>query len=99
MHKCIQFAQARAGRSSRGLAAGAWYDNCEPGLGFQGEFVTTKFDAKLFLDAVAGAMGLEIAPTHRPGVVMNLQRLTEMARLVAEFPLPEEVEQAPVFRP
>jgi hypothetical protein len=61
--------------------------------------VATKFDAELFLDAVAGAMELDIAPAHRPGVVMNLQRLAEMARLVAEFPLPEEIEQAPVYRP
>ena len=35
----------------------------------------------------------------RPGVVENFARITAIAQLVLEFPLSDEVEAAPVFRP
>ncbi len=56
-------------------------------------------DAAAFVDAAAAAIGLEIAPEHRPGVIANVERLTAVARLVMEFPLSDEVEAAPVFKP
>ena len=57
------------------------------------------FDAEAYLDAAAAALGLPIAPEHRPGVLANLERIAGMARLLAEFPLPAEIEPAPVYRP
>jgi len=42
---------------------------------------------------------LPIDAAHRPGVAINLERLAQMAALVMEFPLPDEAEPAPVFRP
>jgi hypothetical protein len=57
------------------------------------------FDAEAYVDAAAALIGLPIDPAHRPGVVFNLERLAQMAALVMEFPLPEEAEPAPVFRP
>jgi hypothetical protein len=57
------------------------------------------FDAARYMDAAAAALALPIAPEHRPGVVANLERLAAMAALVMEFPLPDETEAAPVFRP
>ena len=57
------------------------------------------FDAEGFLDAAADALALPIAPGHRAGVLLNLERIAAMARLVAEFPLADEIEQAPVYRP
>ncbi|HYM03227.1 MAG TPA: DUF4089 domain-containing protein [Stellaceae bacterium] len=56
------------------------------------------FDAEQYLDAAAAAIGLTIAPEHRPGVLANLQSVAAMAALVMEFPLPETTEAAPVFR-
>jgi len=56
------------------------------------------FVAEDYIDAAAAAIGLPIAPEHRAGVVLNLARLESMARLVMDFPLPEEVNPAPVFR-
>jgi hypothetical protein len=44
-------------------------------------------------------IGLPIDLAHRPGVVVNFERLAQMAALVMEFPLPDEAEPAPVFRP
>jgi hypothetical protein len=57
------------------------------------------FDAEAYVDATARLIGLPIDPAHRPGVVLNLQRIAQMAALVMEFPLPEETESAPVYEP
>jgi hypothetical protein len=55
--------------------------------------------AENLMDAAAAAIGLEIAAAHRPGVIANLDRIAAMAELVMGFPLPDEVEPAPVFQP
>ena len=57
------------------------------------------FDAEAYLDAAAALLGLPLDPAHRPGVLLNLRRLAEMAALVTEFPLPDDAEPAPVFTP
>jgi len=57
------------------------------------------FDAEAYVDAAAALIGLRIDPAHRPGVIVNFERLAQMAALVMEFPLPDETEPAPVFRP
>jgi hypothetical protein len=57
------------------------------------------FDAEAYVDGAATLIGLPIAPAYRPGVIVNLDRLAQMAALVMEFPLPDGVEPAPVFRP
>ena len=56
-------------------------------------------DLEAYLDAAAAAIGLAIAPEHRPGVILNLERIAALAGTVMSFPLPAEVEPAPVFRP
>jgi hypothetical protein len=56
-------------------------------------------DVETYVDAAAALIDLPIAPEHRPGVVLNLGRVAAMAALVMEFPLPDDVEAAPVFRP
>jgi hypothetical protein len=57
------------------------------------------FDADSFATQAATVLGLPISAEHRPGVVHNLDRIAAIARLVMEFPLPEQTEPAPVFRP
>ncbi len=57
------------------------------------------FDADAYVDAAAALIGLPIHPEHRPGVVLNLARVAQMAALVMDFPLADETEPAPVFRP
>jgi hypothetical protein len=57
------------------------------------------FDAAAYVDAAALLLGLPLDPAHRPGVILNLQRIAEMAAHVMAFPLPDDVEPAPVFRP
>ena len=48
-------------------------------------------------DAQAAAIGLPLAPAHRPGTVQNLERIAALAQLVMAFPLPPQTEPAPVF--
>ena len=57
------------------------------------------FDAAAYVDAAAALVGLPLDPAHRPGVVLNLERIAQMAALVTDFPLPDAAEPAPVFRP
>ena len=52
-----------------------------------------------YVDETAKRVGLPIAPEHRPGVIQFTAGLLAMATLVMEFPLPDDVEAGPVFRP
>ncbi len=56
-------------------------------------------DAEHYVDAAAALIGLPLEPADRPGIILNLQRIAEMAALVMAFPLPGETEPAPVFLP
>jgi hypothetical protein len=52
-----------------------------------------------FVDLMAAVVELPIPPEYRQGVVENFERITTVAQLVLEFPLPEDIEAAPVFEP
>ncbi|WP_341895681.1 DUF4089 domain-containing protein [Ferrovibrio terrae] len=61
--------------------------------------MSQEFDAEAFLDATAAAMALTIDPAWRPAVLDNLIRSRQIAQAVLNFPLPDEVEPASVFKP
>jgi hypothetical protein len=65
----------------------------------EADMANEPFDAEAYVDAAARLIGLPIDPAHRPGVVLNLERLAQMAALVMDFDLPEETEPAPVYAP
>jgi len=50
-----------------------------------------------YIDAAAGALAVPIEPAWKPAVRANLELTMRLAALVAEFPLPDEAEPAPVF--
>lgn len=50
-----------------------------------------------YIDAVAAALALPIAVEDKPAVRMNLDVTLRMARLVQEFPLPDEIEPASIY--
>jgi Protein of unknown function (DUF4089) len=50
-----------------------------------------------YIDAVAKALALRIEDAWRPAVRANLDVSLRLARLVDEFPLPDETEPASVF--
>ncbi len=52
-----------------------------------------------YADQAAAALGLPLAPAHRPGVVQNLQRSAAIAAPLLAFALPDDIEPAPIFTP
>jgi hypothetical protein len=50
-----------------------------------------------YINAVGKALALPIEDTWKPAVRANLEVSLRLARLVDEFPLPDETEPASVF--
>jgi len=50
-----------------------------------------------YIDGVAKALALPLEEAWRPAVRANLDVSLRLARLVDEFPLPDEAEPASVF--
>jgi hypothetical protein len=50
-----------------------------------------------YIDALATALALPLEEAWRPAVRANLDVSLRLARLVDEFPLPDETEPASVF--
>ena len=50
-----------------------------------------------YIDAVAKALALPVEDAWRPAVRANLDVSLKLARMVDEFPLPDEAEPASVF--
>ena len=50
-----------------------------------------------YIDAVATALRLTVADAWRPAVRANLDVSLRLARMVDEFPLPDDTEPASVF--
>ena len=50
-----------------------------------------------YIDAVGKALALPVDESWKPAVRTNLEVSLRLARLVDEFPLPDETEPASVF--
>ncbi len=57
------------------------------------------FNVGEYVDQMGFLLDLEIRDEDRDGVVANFERIRAIASLVNSFPLPEEIEVAPVFEP
>jgi hypothetical protein len=51
----------------------------------------------VYIDAVSTALALPVEQAWRPAVRANLEVSLRLARLVDEFPLPDESEPASVY--
>jgi len=56
-------------------------------------------DPAEYVDQMALLINLPLHPEHRRGVIENMERIIAVAKLVTEFPLPAEIEAAPIFEP
>lgn len=52
-----------------------------------------------YVEQTAQLIDLPIAPEYQLSVVENFAKIAAIATLVIEFPLPEDIELAPVFEP
>jgi hypothetical protein len=50
-----------------------------------------------YIDAASEALALDVEDAWKPAVRANLEVSLRLARLVDEFPLPDEAEPASVF--
>jgi len=56
-------------------------------------------DIKVYLAQSAKLLNLPIPEECEQGVLDNFVRMQAIAALVNEFPLPEDIEIAPIFQP
>ena len=52
-----------------------------------------------YVEQTAQLIDLPLAPEYQLSVVENFAKIAAIATLVVEFPLPEDLESAPVFEP
>ncbi|RUT06749.1 hypothetical protein DSM106972_030060 [Dulcicalothrix desertica PCC 7102] len=56
-------------------------------------------EMRVFVEQMALLVDLKLRDEYKDGVVANFERICNVARVVNEFELPEDVEAAPVFEP
>jgi Protein of unknown function (DUF4089) len=59
---------------------------------------TSPFDLDEFIAASARVLALPVDPAWYPAIRFNLEVTFRLAKLDADFPLPDDAEPAPVFR-
>lgn len=55
-------------------------------------------DTETYVKLAAELVGLPIPDEYRAGTLLNFERSAALAAQLMEFPLPPEVQPAPVFR-
>jgi len=50
-----------------------------------------------YIDAAAKVLDLRVAPEWKPTVRLNMENTLKLARLVQEFPLPDDIEPASIY--
>ena len=57
------------------------------------------YNLAVYVEQMSEVLDLPLAPEHLPGVIKNFATIAAIAQLITEFPLPTEIEAAPVFEP
>lgn len=52
-----------------------------------------------YVDRTAELIDLPLDPEHRLGVIDNMAKISAIAQLVLDFPVPDTLEAAPTFQP
>jgi hypothetical protein len=58
-----------------------------------------KMNPAIYVEQMSKVMDLPLDLEHYPGVVKNFATICAIAQLVTEFPLPADIEAAPIFQP
>lgn len=58
-----------------------------------------QIEVKVYIQQMAKLLALPIPEECEQGVIDNLIRMQAIAALVTEFPLPDDIETAPIFQP
>ncbi|MEA5503373.1 DUF4089 domain-containing protein [Halotia wernerae UHCC 0503] len=58
-----------------------------------------EFNVVEYVNQMALLLDLQITDEYQDGVVANFEKIKAIANLVNSFPIPEDIEVAPVFEP
>lgn len=58
-----------------------------------------KIDPGQYVDQTALLLNLQLRDEYRDSTIANFEKIQVIAKLVNEFPLPEDIEAAPKFEP
>ncbi len=58
-----------------------------------------QIEVKVYIEQIAKLLALPIPEECEQGVIDNFIRMQAIAALVTEFPLPDQIETAPIFQP
>jgi len=58
-----------------------------------------QIEVKVYVEQMAKLLNLPIPEECEQGVIDNFLRMQAIAALVTEFPLPDDIETAPIFQP
>ncbi|PAX53275.1 DUF4089 domain-containing protein [Brunnivagina elsteri CCALA 953] len=58
-----------------------------------------QIDLKIYVEQMALLVDLNLREEYKDGVVANFEKIKNIAKLVNDFELPEEIEVAPIFEP
>ncbi|MDZ8025067.1 MAG: DUF4089 domain-containing protein [Nostoc sp. ChiQUE01a] len=58
-----------------------------------------EFDVEEYVKQMGLLLDLQVKDEYFDGAVANFERIKAIANLVNSFPLPEEIEVAPIFEP
>lgn len=58
-----------------------------------------KLNVPEYIDQTALLLNFNLPEEYRDGVIANFERIQVIAKFVNDFPLPEDIEAAAIFRP
>ena len=94
----LEFARPMDGTERHGRQTQFWYRFAE-GWRIVSAHVSLLPVPPLYVDAAAAQLHVPVHVANRKPVSEDLNRLSAIAQFLMEFPLGQEVEAAPVFRP
>jgi hypothetical protein len=88
----------RLGDSDRIMLFSKIYPKNIPKKGCQ-RMTEKPFELVNYVEQTTQLLDWQIAPEYLPNVVENVAKIAAIATLVIEFPLPNDIEPAPIFEP
>lgn len=61
--------------------------------------LSQEFNAMEYIQQTSKLLNMQIQDEYQNGVINNLQIIQQIAEMVNQFSLPEEIEISPVFEP
>ncbi|NET01142.1 MAG: DUF4089 domain-containing protein [Sphaerospermopsis sp. SIO1G2] len=61
--------------------------------------IQSEFNVNEYVQQMSSLLNLPINNEYTDGVITNFERITSIAETVNKFPLPAEIEIAPIFEP